>query len=136
MCVAHYKLDLGRRWPNSTAQGAFLVTSFCNCEHHKAANVRQLFDPSRCSCLGKSANSHFRSQNLILEVVTPAFLLSSCMSVPVFICCRENTFLNIYYTFHTLIPVPAFLVITQNRVKKFSIQLLFILFDAFLNQMI
>jgi hypothetical protein len=59
-----------------TAHGAFFVTNASNLEHHSAANVRQLFAPSTFSSFGNDAHSHRKSQNLIREVVTPAFFES------------------------------------------------------------
>lgn len=68
--IQYQRFVVGRRLPNFTSQGEFLVTCFLRCLHHSDWNVRQL--PSRASSLAKSACSHRRSHHLSLLVVTPA----------------------------------------------------------------
>ena len=80
-----YQFDFGLRFPKRARQGAFFVTCSFNNSHHKAVNVRQLFDPSIYSDFGNEACSQRKSQNRICEEVTPALPLSSIIiSLPVY----------------------------------------------------
>jgi len=82
--IQNHRFVVGRRFPNFTSQGEFLVTCFLRWLHQSDWNVRQL--PSRASSLAKSECSHRRSHHFSLLVLTPALaflgrFIRTCVSV-------------------------------------------------------
>lgn len=73
MPISNQNFAVGRRLPNKTSQGAFLVTCCFSLLHQRDWNVWQL--PSSASSLAAPDHLQRKSHQSILFLFTPAFLL-------------------------------------------------------------